>query len=185
MSSLAMADVSARPSHKDSGTVAIRLELLEPEPHHGTALDGAWWPRSTSLGAELPVLVSRLRRTGIRITRAAYHPAAWDPAPSMVDVAGRAVRLSWFRNMDAHLINLRGSNGERIDLLVVPPETAQTTAAQAMMLAVAARNRLSATAVLAAAESADVRDPAAQPSAARSADADTNAWESEGGSSPR
>jgi hypothetical protein len=141
--------------------------------------------RSTSLATELPFLVSELRRTGIRVTRAAYHPALWDPAPAKVDVEGQTVRLGWFRSMDAHLISLRGSNGERIDLLVVPPGAARTAAARAMVLATIGRNRLSATAVLAAVDLADVRDSAVQPPVARSGDADVSAWESEGGSSPR
>ena len=159
--------------------------VLGAGPHHPTTLDGAWWPRSTSLAADLPFLVAELHRKGIRITRAAYHPAQWDPAPAKIDADGRAVRVGWFRSMDAHLISLRGSNGERVDLLVVPPDTAATTAAHAMVLAAAGSNRLSATAVLAAAESGDVRDLPAQPPAPRSANADLNSWESEGGFSPR
>jgi Family of unknown function (DUF5994) len=196
MTPLGLIDSSAAPLRDDAGRDEVRLVLLDAEANHGTALDGAWWPRSTSLSADLPFVVAALHREGFRITRAAYNPALWDPAPPKMHAENRTVRLGWFNSIDPHLLSLTGGNGEHVELLVVPPDTAPLTAARAMALAAARRNRLSATAVLAAAELSDVRNPTSPLPAPRSADegvdltratapTDIDAWESEGGFSPR
>ncbi|WP_199517213.1 DUF5994 family protein [Nucisporomicrobium flavum] len=38
---------------------AVRLRM-DPVPSRTTVLDGAWWPRSTDVVAELPALVDAL-----------------------------------------------------------------------------------------------------------------------------
>ena len=48
----------------------VRLALIDPAAPR-TTLDGAWWPRTRSLGEELPGLVEELARRGIRVTRVA------------------------------------------------------------------------------------------------------------------
>lgn len=101
----------------------VRLALIDP-PAERTTLDGAWWPRTRSLTGELPALVEELHRRGIRVTRAAYNPDGWDPAPRRLAADGRIIRLGWFRSIDPQLLNLTGDfTRGRIDLLVVPPDT--------------------------------------------------------------
>jgi hypothetical protein len=203
MTALRTDDTSTAPLLDEPERAGARLMLLAAEEGHATTLDGAWWPRSTSLATDLPPLVAELRRRGVRITRAAYHPELWEPAPRKIRADNRIVRLGWFRTIDPHLVSLTGSGGERVELLVVPPDTAPAAAARAMALAATRGNRSSPTAVLAAAEVSDVGNEASPVPASRSAadstttrqqprasdaddrDPDLFGWESEGGFGPR
>lgn len=160
--------------HDVSACDEARLVLLEAEPDHPTTLDGGWWPRSTNLAIELPPLVAAFGCRGIRITRVSYHPQLWDPALRKIRADDRIIRLGWFRNVDAHLVSLTGRNGERVELLVVPPATDPATAARAMALAITRRNRSSPTVVLAiAAGSGGGNEAAARVPAPRGAAAPT------------
>ena len=51
---------------------AARISLSDHLNARHTAVDGAWWPRSTDLAAELPGLVAALDERGVRISRIAY-----------------------------------------------------------------------------------------------------------------
>jgi hypothetical protein len=130
------------------GGESIRLALIEP-PAPRTTLDGAWWPRTRDLGHELPGLIEELHRRGIRVTRAAYNPAAWDPAPRRLQADGRVIRLGWVRSLDPQLIDLTGDwHRGRVDLLVVPPDTAPDAARRAVAAATDRANHLAPTALL-------------------------------------
>lgn len=121
---------------------AVRL-LLDPHPSRTTALDGAWWPRSTDAVAELPRLVETL--TGLRgeITHVLMNSAAWDlPHPRRVAAGGRAVRLGWYTSQPAGLITVIADFGnDRFDLLVVPPEATPASADAALAAAADASDR--------------------------------------------
>ena len=173
----------------------VRLALIDP-PGQRTTLDGAWWPRTLSLSDELPGLVRELHRRGIRVTRVAYHPDAWETAPRRMAADGRTIRLGWFRNIDPQLLDLTGDTTRgRLDLLVVPPDTAAAAARQAFTAASDRANRRTPTAVLAALHPAAAPVPAPQPAvdrlvvgqaapagaAAAAGDAETAVWDSEGG----
>jgi hypothetical protein len=144
-------------------------------------LDGAWWPRTRDLTQELPALVEELHRRGIRVTRVAYNPDLWGPAPRRLDADGRTTRLGWFRNVDRQLLNMTGdlSRG-RLDFLVVPPETTAATADRAFSAATDRANRQAPTELL---ETLGAASPQVPPP--RSADPpdteETAAWDSEGG----
>jgi hypothetical protein len=129
-----------------------RLALLELTRDHPTTLDGAWWARSRELAIELPPLIEEFARRGIRITHVVYHPGLWQVAPRKIRGEGGLVRLGWFREVDQHLVSLRASDERRIELLAIPPESSEAVAARAMALATQPGNRLSPTAVLAAAQ---------------------------------
>ncbi len=125
----------------DAGTPApdrageVRLELIDP-PSARTTLDGAWWPRTSDLDAELAPLLEELSRRGIRATRVAFNPDSWAAAPRRLQVGDRTVRLGWFRHLDPQLLNLTGDLGRgRVDLLVVPPDTTQAAARRAFSAA--------------------------------------------------
>jgi hypothetical protein len=106
---------------------------LSPHPNaRHTAVDGAWWPRSNDLAAELPDLVAALDERGVRIARIAYALSAWAVAPHKVSAGGRIVRTGGFRVIDPTLVSLTpaGGEGEPLDLRVVPPDTDPETAAR-------------------------------------------------------
>ena len=136
----------------DAAPVEVRLTLMHPGPAQTPMLDGAWWPRSSSLSDELPGLITELRHRDLPITRVTYNPELWDPAPRRLRADGRVIRLGWFRSIDRHLLCLTGGYGDdRLELLVVPPETSAAVAARAMTLAAGRGNRSTATDTLSAA----------------------------------
>jgi Family of unknown function (DUF5994) len=176
----------------------VRLTLIDP-PGKRTTLDGAWWPRTRSLSDELPGLVQELHRRGIRVTRAAYNPDAWETAPRRLAADGRTIRLGWFRSIDPQLLDLTGDTTRgRLDLLVVPPDTTAAAARQAFTAASDRANRRTPTAVLTALHPPAAPVPAPQPAVDRLAvghaapaeaeaaaaaawNAETAVWDSEGG----
>jgi hypothetical protein len=183
------------PYHRAGDADPIRLALIDP-PGERTTLDGAWWPRTRSLDEELPGLVQELHRRGIRVTRVAYNPDAWETAPRRMAADGRIIRLGWFRSIDPQLLDLTGDAARgRLDLLVVPPDTAAAAAGQAFTAASDRANRRTPTAVLAALHG--VAAPMPRPSrpavdrvavgkaalvgAPAAGDPETEMWDSEGG----
>jgi Family of unknown function (DUF5994) len=155
----------ATPHRRDGDADPVRLALIDP-PAERTTLDGAWWPRTRSLSDELPGLVEELDRRGVRVTRVAYNPAAWEPAPQRLAAEGRTIRLGWFRSIDPQLLDLTGDTTRgRLDLLVVPPETAAAAARQALTAASDRANRRTPTAVLASLHTAAAPVPSPRPAA--------------------
>ncbi|MFD4554216.1 DUF5994 family protein [Streptomyces sp. NPDC058469] len=120
----------------EAAAPALRMSLapLGSEP---ALLDGAWWPRSRDLGAELPALVAVLDSLWGRITRVTVNPTHWPAAfPRKVPVDGHIVKVGWFLGeQDPHQLLLLSYRTSRWDLLVVPPETDPTTAAWLMTAA--------------------------------------------------
>ena len=158
----------------------VRLALIDP-PGKRTTLDGAWWPRTRSLSDELPGLVQELHRRGVRVTRVAYNPDAWDTAPRRLAADGRTIRLGWFRSIDPQLLNLTGDQTRgRLDLLIVPPRSTATDAQRAFSAATDRANRAEPTALL---DRLGAAGPLVSPSSAASQlDVDqTDVWDAEGG----
>jgi len=167
----------------------VRLALIDP-PAERTTLDGAWWPRTRSLRDDLPDLVQELHRRGIRVTRVAYNPDAWEAAPRRMAADGRTIRLGWFRSIDPQLLDLTGDTRRgRIDLLVIPPDTPAAVAGQAFTAATDRANRRTPAALLAALHPAGppvprpwpVVDRVAVGKAAPPGAEETAVWDSEGG----
>jgi Family of unknown function (DUF5994) len=177
------------PPRHASDAGPLRLALIDP-PAPRTTLDGAWWPRTGRLSEELPGLVEELDRRGIRVRRVAYNPDAWETAPRRMAADGRTLRLGWFRSIDPQLLDLTGDeNRGRIDLLVVPPDTAEATARRAFAAASDRANRRTPTAVLAVLQPAAApvpppRLPVDRVAVGKASPAGTEAtavWDSEGG----
>jgi hypothetical protein len=177
------------PHRRGGGADPVRLALVDP-PAERTTLDGAWWPRTRSLSDELPGLVQELHRRGIAVTRVAYNPDAWEATPRRVAADGRTIRLGWFRSIEPQLLNLTGDPYRgRLDLLVVPPETAAADAGRAFAAASDRANRRTPAAVLAALHRAPAPVPAPRPGvdgvamgeAAPAGPEATAVWDSEGG----
>ena len=167
----------------------VRLALIDP-PAARTTLDGAWWPRTRSLSDDLPGLVQELHRRGIRVTRVAYNPDAWEAAPRRMAADGRIIRLGWFRSIDPQLLALTGDTRRgRLDLLVIPPDTPAAVAEQAFTAATDRTNRRTPTALLAALHPAGPPVPRPRPAvdrvavgkAAPEGAEETAVWDSEGG----
>ena len=115
--------------------IDVRVSLREDAGSGDSAFDGAWWPRSRDLAAEVPELIAELERRGVRVERFTYRLDAWQPAPRKLVVNGRVVRTGGFRSMDPQVVCLTWHGGQRrADLLVVPPETDVLTGARALRL---------------------------------------------------
>src|SRR6185312_9023690 len=69
---------------------------LEPAMARNGLFDGAWWPHSRDIAAELPDLITALGAHLGRILRVALDAAAWDDVPRSVTVNAEAVRIGWF-----------------------------------------------------------------------------------------
>lgn len=145
---------------------------LQPTLSRDTLLDGGWWPRSTDPVAELPGLILALDDRRGRVTRVMLGPAGWDSHPRRLGVAGRVVRLGWFTTLPVNLLTAICANRDRVDLLVVPPNTGVVTAQAAMALAARAANTIHAPDILTALTGR--RTPKAETAA-------ESTWESEGG----
>jgi hypothetical protein len=120
-----------------------------------TLLDGGWWPRSADPATELPGLILALDERHGPITRIMLGMADWDPSrPRRLRIygpsGGRVVRLGWFATMPVGLLTATSGNGQRTDLLIIPPDTSEQDAQTAMDQAVKAGNRRHAPALLAA-----------------------------------
>ncbi|MCX4994934.1 DUF5994 family protein [Streptomyces longwoodensis] len=114
---------------------ALRLRLA-PRSDLPRALDGAWWPRSYDLLAELPHLLAGLPHAWGHITSATVSGATWSAVPDRMLVSGQVVRL---RRTPAastpRTVVLVAPGRGRWDLLVVPPDTTDEAAEPLMSAA--------------------------------------------------
>jgi hypothetical protein len=116
----------------------LRLRLA-PRAGGPRAIDGAWWPRSYDLLAELPVLLAGLPRTWGHISSVVLNGAVWSPTPGRMLVAGQVVRLR--RSLtagSARTVVLVSPGHGRWDLLVVPPDSTEEAAVPIMARAAGA-----------------------------------------------
>jgi hypothetical protein len=114
---------------------AARVRFRQPISTAGF-IDAAWWPRSLDLTAELPPLFDVLWTADRDITRISYNLAAWSPAPRLLNVNGRRIRLGGFTSSDPLTVRLVDAWGkERIDVLVIAPTTDPAVAERALWLA--------------------------------------------------
>jgi hypothetical protein len=120
-------DVAAR-SAPPEHTPRLRLK---PKARVSGYVDGAWWPRTDDLAAELPDLLAVLSVRLGRIDRVMYDVGEWAQAPPKLVTGGRSVRLDGYRRKPAKTIEVLGLDRSRIVLLVVPanadPDQAHAT----------------------------------------------------------
>ncbi|QYX78585.1 DUF5994 family protein [Streptomyces akebiae] len=120
-------------SSSSSSSPRLSLAPVGPAP---ALLDGAWWPRSRDLAAELPSLTAVLDPLWGRITRVTVNPTHWPVVPRKVPVAGHVVKVGWFLSeQDPHELLLLSYRTGRWNLLVVPPQTSAGSAAWLMAAA--------------------------------------------------
>lgn len=111
------------------------MSFRQPVSRSGS-IDAGWWPRSRDLTAELPALLDVLWTASREIMRVAYSIEFWDEAPRKITVEGRVVRLGGFHTQDPLVLSVVDArNVDRIDFLVIPPETGAQIAERALELA--------------------------------------------------
>lgn len=156
----------------------LRLRLKPEVPTRGF-VDGAWWPRSRDLAAELPALLAVLAIRLGRIERVVYNLATWQPAARRLTIEDYVVRLEGFRSQHADTVTAVGQGRQRLTLLVVPPETSQASAHHTMRTAALRDNADSAETLLAPSRVTLVSPP--ENSGTEHTQAATQRWEGDGG----
>lgn len=121
---------------------------LEATGSRRTLLDGGWWPRSTDPVAELPGLILAIDSLHGLVTGLVLAADGWDSHPRRLGVDGRVLRLGYFASQPTSLLTALCANGDRVDLLVIAPDTADGTAQAAMALAATASNLVHAQHIL-------------------------------------
>jgi Family of unknown function (DUF5994) len=129
--------VSARRHAGPENTPRLRLKPKAPPTGY---VDGAWWPRSDDLAAELPDLLAVLSVRLGRIDRVLYNLNEWAKASAKLVTGGRTVRLDGYRRQPIHTVEVLGLNRIKIALLVVPPNADPDTAHATLMAAAAPSN---------------------------------------------
>ena len=130
--------------------------LLEATMSRTGMFDGAWWPRSRHVQAELPDLVTALTAHLGSVLRIGLDTVAWDEVPRTVTVDGRVIRINWFPGCDWTISLTRGFQDHFL-LLVVPPATDADIASVAMAGASAQGNHRTSAQLLAPVHSAGGR----------------------------
>ncbi|MFJ1605648.1 DUF5994 family protein [Streptomyces sp. NPDC088253] len=160
----------------------LRLRLA-PSGTAPALIDGAWWPRSRDLTAELPALTAVLDPLWGRITHVTVNPTFWPVIPRKVPVQGHVVKVGWFKaEQDPHKLLLLSYTAGRWDLLVIPPETDAVTAARLMTTAADPARSLTASGLI---QEAELFRIAAEAEAAAWDSARETVWDSEGGHDAR
>ncbi|MET9625860.1 DUF5994 family protein [Lentzea sp. NPDC006480] len=118
---------------------SLRLRL-RPKALTTGCVDGAWWPRSRDLAAELPALLAVLAVRLGEIPRVSYNLTEWDSAPRQIAVAGVRVRLNGFWSRPPSTVDVVAGDRRRLTLLLVPPDTEPSAAHHCMMRAAQREN---------------------------------------------
>ncbi|TQJ85520.1 DUF5994 family protein [Streptomyces sp. SLBN-31] len=122
-----------QPPHPSSPVLRLRLAPHGDVPR---SIDGAWWPRSYDLLAELPSLLAGLPRMWGHITSVTVNGALWPMTPGRMLVSNEVVRVCRTLAASApHTIVLLAPGQGRWDLLVVPPDTTEEAASPLMAAA--------------------------------------------------
>jgi hypothetical protein len=135
------------PDPTPSPAATTRLRLKPDGPATGS-VDGAWWPRSRDLAAELPGLFAALTDRLGRIEFVSYHLGDWAPAPRKLTAGGGSVRLGGYRFQRTGSVDVV-ANARRVTLAVIPPGAAEQPALAALAEAADRDNRDTVEALLA------------------------------------
>jgi hypothetical protein len=124
-----------------------RLRLKPKAPCSGY-VDGAWWPHSDDLTAELPDLLAVLSVRLGPIGRVIYSLNEWAKTPRKLAIDGRTVRLDGYRLQPVNTVEVLGLDCKKIVLLVVSPRTGPDQAHAIMMTAAGPDNALTVNSLL-------------------------------------
>jgi hypothetical protein len=112
----------------------LRLRL-KPESPAAPDIDGAWWPWSLQLPAELPALLPTLAQRLGAIAMVVFNAAVWDDAPPSLTIDGDEVRLEGLDSHEANTLAVVGTDGESLTLVVVPPDAEAPAAMKSLITA--------------------------------------------------
>ena len=143
-----------KPPNDSPDVTTDRLRIRMGHGAQSGPLDGAWWPRSRDLQAEVADLVDHFPANTGHITRLVFTRPDWDGQTATTSAhkirsARGLVNVGSFPHDDTHRMVLGLSSGARITLMVVPPETEPETARLLLQQASDERNTASATDLLA------------------------------------
>jgi hypothetical protein len=129
-----LVDDSPPPRSEAASRFASRSRDVE---RHNPHVDAGWWPGSSNLAAELVHLLDAAQTSGFRASRVSYRlDDPWITPPRHVMFDGRQVRLSGYHNHHRDMVTLvDGASHERMQVMVVPPDTARAEAERAVQLA--------------------------------------------------
>lgn len=99
-------------------------------------VDGAWWPQSRDLAAELPELFPALQRRFGLVEWLRLSWVDWDTHPKRT---WNGVPVGWNREMLSHLLVSTCRHGASVSLLVVPVQLDKDIARRALDLAADSR----------------------------------------------
>jgi hypothetical protein len=85
----------------------------------GGEIDGAWWPHSASVAAELPQLIGALHRPLGEIVDIKINWSTSDGAPDLDSMGHDALSMPGSRRRRQRLMMINGTRG-RVKLLVIP-----------------------------------------------------------------
>ncbi|BCP10667.1 hypothetical protein MINTM020_27650 [Mycobacterium paraintracellulare] len=134
-----------------------RLRLKPKSPRSGY-VDGAWWPHSDDLTAELPDLLAVLSVRLGPVGRVIYNFTEWATAPAKLAFGPQTVRLDGYRRQPVHTVEVLGLNRQRITLLVVSPHTDENDAHTVMMTAAGPNNALTVANLMISGQKVDARE---------------------------
>jgi hypothetical protein len=148
------------PSAIPAGPPPPRVSF-DPALNRRGAAGGGWWPHSRNALTELPGLIAALdSRPGVRVQRLSVHRDDWDEIPHRLTTdAGQVIRVDWFTIIARHTLSVTTAGQGTIELLVVPPGTAEGTAQTAMNIAATGQGGAQAADILTASQ-AQSRPPA-------------------------
>lgn len=127
---------------------------MAPTDSRRSILDGGWWPRSTDPVAELPGLILAIDEVHGPIIQLVLNTGGWDTHPCRLGMDGRVLRLGYFASQPVSLLTALCANGDRVDLLIVPPATESGIADTALGVAATTGNLVHSPDILPAADSA-------------------------------
>ncbi|MBT2418505.1 hypothetical protein J7F01_19875 [Streptomyces sp. ISL-22] len=121
------------PSGPSPTDARLRLATQTTHVRQARRIDGAWWPRSYDLITELPSLLGGLPPAWGQITSIVVNGGRWTASPGRLLIANQVVRLRRTNVTQAEdTVCLLAPGLGRWDLLVVPPDAAESEAGQLM-----------------------------------------------------
>lgn len=115
-------------------TGPLRLELADQRSVL-RSVDGAWWPHSDDVTAEVTQLVMGAEHLLGRIDRVALHRGEWADHPRRIALPDRVLRLGFFSSGE-NRVSLIRREGDDVVLLLIPPTAGAAEAAAAIARAV-------------------------------------------------